>query len=1643
MIPLAVLVAGLLIAAAGRLDAGRFMGPQPRNFLMNLLSLLPIEAQQLHGGLRPPNPAALLVRPPPQGALGGGLRPLGKAGPASLLLRPPPSGTENAGGPLTGPKPGATGAAALLVRSPPRATDLSSPSAPGMDFLRGRLWRNTPRNEVHRPNAKLFRYLESQAHQSLTAMKCFGLLLVLPLPAFGWWCETSDRHGCRGLSRHFVRDAQVANPFLVFEDIKISYTDEPIVVDWDGDGDLDVILRKRDGLSLFEFKSGRHFVEIEPNPFHGIPGGYCRPAVVDWDGDGQLDLIVGAEDGIRYYQKGLDYKLHQRLGADNPFEHIWTLKGICSDVSIEDWDGDGDLDVLQSSLSSPMQYFENSHGQLVLLEGPNRSEYSSPFHEIANQTVTHRPIMADWNGDGNMDVLLLGKVFDRSSGSEQIFHQQAHCTSYLFEQHKTGGKSMLVFKDEPFFQNEGCISFDGAGASFVDVDGDGDLDAIFGSYEGPLRVYNRTSAGLVKPEFLSNSVPLDRIQLESESPGRHLHFLHPVLADWDWDGDLDLALLHPHDPDKNRYFVHLPDNTVTELNGPPNNSCPINWGLHFSVVDFDGDGKKDLLGFGNLVVVCLQTSSGFVVIEPEEIPFNYFPNCHQCLSNESFYWMGGLLGFPSFLDWDGDGDIDVLRLNLAEKVYLYEQLSNGTVFAHPLPLPSARDFSAADFDGDGDVDIMIIPRWCVSIVDVNDDERLDVVMPPQSPRLAWWTGYETYAFFMCGANGLLVEQLGEANPFDKVAYNKTNNPSWRSVKNLVVDLDGDGDLDIVHGELQYTRNDGGHFTYLNRSDPDHPFRGVQDGEAACWTFVDWDRDGDLDLVQAYHPGGNTVHEVAVHSQWASTIILDMLHNGTSRAERLAWFQKNAYRHMRLYLNAGTSFQEVTGSANPFHDIYLQLTEKSACPTFVDLDKDGVLELVFGTTDGKLQYFKQQNGTFQRVEETPFADLYIRGTIGSFGIFPRFVDWDGDDNMDLVITGTDRVQFFQRGVCKPSISYCKSGVCNQRTSTCKCNAGAEGQDCSLCGNFYVREMDTCRPCPGHNELAGTCSRRGVCEDDADARNKHLAKNLTGFEVTSARGTGQCTCLKPFSGHGCREGQCPAGERLDRHAKVETSTEKYVQWEVCVPCESGKFKNFSPLLLTRKTGLRHFPPNLTICVPCGSGTVSSRDHPETCTPCPEGSVPNNQKNGCEECTGQTYAFEGDEFCRTCFFPALVLMGDENLCTPVYTVLFLFASILFAVCVLAIFGRLRLGCLKRRLKKLVAERNWKDLHTTEARPLEYGLWQLRACKLLALRKAEVKSRSLQLGVSLDYVFTKLEEIYNEKAQQAEWRVDAWGPTTRSGFFVRVRNRGDEVDPDSSWPTLPFCDHPENPNFHQVAAVLAYGPRALGKGLCCPRDGLADCSLVDALETECDSAKATWFLSWALARWWQRHRRVLGAADDAKGIYIWWCLFVNNQFRLLESGQTQDTSDFVHVFGQQVEGIGKMLMCMDKMRGSQYTSRIWCIFEALPDSICRLQIPVGTAGPQLRAADRSGQRRTSTASSKSQWATPDLNREFQIPVGNAGLQLRPDPSGQRRTSTASSRVQWATPDLNRELPIAVGNAGPQPRAPDRSGQRRTSTAR
>ena len=104
--------------------------------------------------------------------------------------------------------------------------------------------------------------------------------------------------------------------------------------------------------------------------------------------------------------------------------------------------------------------------------------------------------------------------------------------------------------------------------------------------------------------------------------------------------------------------------------------------------------------------------------------------------------------------------------------------------------------------------------------------------------------------------------------------------------------------------------------------------------------------------------------------------------------------------------------------------------------------------------------------------------------------------------------------------------------------------------------------------------------------------------------------------------------------------------------------------------------------------------------------------------------------------------------------------------------------------------------------------------------------------------------------------------------------------------------------------------------------------------------------------------------------------------------------------------------------------------LLPSSPDRICQLLIAVVLAGPHLPALDRSGPRRTSTASSRWQWASPDFNRRESACCGP------------RRTSTGESLsavglsgpqpagfgALWASPDFNR-------------RESEHCGLRRTST--
>lgn len=120
--------------------------------------------------------------------------------------------------------------------------------------------------------------------------------------------------------------------------------------DWDADGDVDLLVATEDGtMHYHEMIQGSWYPEAQ-HPFSNITfqtfGG--RPPhliLVDWNFDGKMDLVLGPGDG-RIFEQQEDGRLHQR--PELPFAR-WA--GPRADIQEEwrflDCNGDGALDMLR------------------------------------------------------------------------------------------------------------------------------------------------------------------------------------------------------------------------------------------------------------------------------------------------------------------------------------------------------------------------------------------------------------------------------------------------------------------------------------------------------------------------------------------------------------------------------------------------------------------------------------------------------------------------------------------------------------------------------------------------------------------------------------------------------------------------------------------------------------------------------------------------------------------------------------------------------------------------------------------------------------------------------------------------------------------------------------------------------------------------------------------------------------------------------------------------------------------------------------------------------------------------------------------------------------------------------------------------
>ncbi|MCS6863338.1 MAG: VCBS repeat-containing protein [Abditibacteriales bacterium] len=151
--------------------------------------------------------------------------------------------------------------------------------------------------------------------------------------------------------------------------------------DWDGDGDLDILvgniagevywLENEGNKAQFKFGS-RRALSVAGAPLK-VGGGDAHPVAVDWDGDSVLDLLVGCGDGSVLFCKGTPSQSGRAptLLTKTPLKAGGQPIALGHRVKLFvcDWNEDGQLDLLAGNFNfkEPREYIGNVY---VMLRQP-------------------------------------------------------------------------------------------------------------------------------------------------------------------------------------------------------------------------------------------------------------------------------------------------------------------------------------------------------------------------------------------------------------------------------------------------------------------------------------------------------------------------------------------------------------------------------------------------------------------------------------------------------------------------------------------------------------------------------------------------------------------------------------------------------------------------------------------------------------------------------------------------------------------------------------------------------------------------------------------------------------------------------------------------------------------------------------------------------------------------------------------------------------------------------------------------------------------------------------------------------------------------------------------------------------------------
>jgi len=337
---------------------------------------------------------------------------------------------------------------------------------------------------------------------------------------------------------------------------------------------------------------------------------------------------------------------------------------------------------------------------------------------------------------------------------------------------------------------------------------------------------------------------------------------------------------------------------------------------------------------------------------------------------------------PSFVDIDNDGDLDAfIGKESGEIIFLR---NDGNVFIEIIGVGNPLN------------DVDVIARSNPTFVDIDNDGDSDAIIGNSNSIRVYKKNEE----------GVFLEVTGIDNPLDDIGFISNAAPTFADIDK---DGDSDLFVGDLYGAIKYFRNDNGTFNEITGSGNlfNDLADGVSAGPAFIDIDNDGDLDvfiGDAsEKIRFLRNANNAFSEVIVSDISMHTVDLGSLTaptfgdlDGDSDEDAFIGLNDGT---IRTFINDNGVFNEAVGSNNPFDGIDVGSFAK---PVLVDIDgtdSDTDLDLVLGQSDGTISYYKNTNGSFALLQGA--ADPFLGVDFGSHSA-PAFVDFDGDNDKDAFV-----------------------------------------------------------------------------------------------------------------------------------------------------------------------------------------------------------------------------------------------------------------------------------------------------------------------------------------------------------------------------------------------------------------------------------------------------------------------------------------------------------------------------------------------------------------------------------------------------------------------------------------------------------------